>query len=127
MYMCGRLRTASRPSRTLMLSAEYSALAAAPVAGSFSCAVSKIHLGSGCLKYHAKSVGIKAKRLGYLPEKAAVLRRIRGLYPARRNAVEEGVLGSAFRDQVRVRGGQDHLPRERPQVGHQEGVALRIQ
>src|SRR6267143_6273667 len=33
MYMCGRLRTASRPSRTLMLSAEYSPPADAPLAG----------------------------------------------------------------------------------------------
>src|SRR6266853_4236714 len=33
MYMCGRLRTASRPSRTLMLSAEYSPAAGAPLAG----------------------------------------------------------------------------------------------
>src|SRR3954465_16759 len=69
MYMCGRLRTASRPSRTLMLSAEYSPAADAPDGGRFSCAVSKITPLGWVRKYHGKTLGSKAKSLADHSEK----------------------------------------------------------
>src|SRR5438270_12607076 len=98
MYMCGRLRTASRPSRTLMLSAEYSPLAAAPWAGCLSCEISKITPRIGCPKYHARSPGSKAKRRLHLSEKRLVFDRD----PARRDAMEERVFWCSFREQIAV-------------------------
>src|SRR6266550_498025 len=62
MYMCGRLRTASSPSRTLMLSAEYSPAAGTEEGARFSCAVSKISPLGSAQNYHPKRAGSKAKR-----------------------------------------------------------------
>src|SRR5438105_2899320 len=62
MYMCGRLRTASSPSRTLMLSAEYSPGAGTGDGARFSCAVSKISPLGSTRNYHPKGPGSKAKR-----------------------------------------------------------------
>src|SRR5438270_5018217 len=123
MYICGRLRTASRPSRTLMLSAEYSPLAAAPVAGCLSCEISKITPRIGCRKYHARSPGSKAKRRLYLSEN----RLFFGRDPACGNALEERVFCRTFRDQIAVGRGEHDLAGKLPQIRHQECVSLRIE
>src|SRR3954467_8431733 len=102
MYMCGRLRTASRPSRTLMLSAEYSPGAAAPWAGCLSCEISKISPRIGCRKYHARSPGSKAKRRLYPSENTLLF----SLDPTFGDALEESVFSGTFRDQFRVGGGE---------------------
>src|SRR5438270_13730373 len=115
MYMCGRLRTASSPSRTLMLSAEYSALAG--------CAVSKIHLENGCSKYHARSPGSNVKRPLYLSENRLFFR----LDPACENALEQGLFSCTFFNQLRVGGGQHHLSFELAEIRHEKGVPLRIE
>src|SRR6266478_6227340 len=154
MYMCGRLRTASRPSRTLMLSAEYSPPAGAPLAGPrgsagrFSRAVSnhpprnsgglrrrwsrREDAAKIGLKYHARSRSVKA--IGRLQRGGiqAVLRCVRTLYPAFADGVENRrrSLWSSTRrgcDQVRVGGREDHLSLQLAEVPHEIGVALRIQ
>src|SRR5438105_755207 len=123
MYMCGRLRTASRPSRTLMLSAEYSPLAAAPVAGCLSCEISKITPRIGCRKYHARSPGSKAKRRLYLSEN----RLFFGRDPACGDALEERVFCRTFRDQIAVGRGEHDLAGKLRQIRHEKCVSLRIE
>src|SRR5438552_6703256 len=123
MYMCGRLRTASRPSRTLMLSAEYSPLAAAPVAGCLSCEISKITPRIGCRKYHAKSPGSKAKLQLYLSENRLVF----DLDPTRRDALEKRVFCRTFRDQLAVGRGEHDLAGKLRQIRHEKCVSLRVE
>src|SRR5438270_2578346 len=126
MYMCGRMRTASSPSSTLMLSAEYSPPAASET-GRFSCEISNAHLSIGSSKYHAKSVAVKANGRVYLPENRLDSGRIGGRDPALGNAVESRLCSGAFGEQPRVGGGEHHLPPQLREVRHEEGVALRIE
>src|ERR1700682_4738660 len=138
MYMCGRLRTASRPSRTLMLSALYSAPGAS-VPELFCCVGSNVHLSwrkrwfpppirglfrmpQGRMKYHAKSAAVKAIRLGQHSEKTLDFRVFDGLDQALQNGVKSGVAGGRG-DQLRVGRGEHHLRSELGQVLHEEGVA----
>src|SRR4051812_23221649 len=145
MYMCGRLRTASRPSSTLMLSAEYSPGTGAELplppcsGGRLSCAVSNVHLGTRArqerraesarkdrVEYHAKFARVKANRdaqvLKITPKSGR--RHVRD--PTFRNLVENRLCGRP-RDELRVGRREDHLASERPQVRHEERVPVRVE
>src|SRR3954464_8040612 len=144
MYMCGGLRTASRPSSTLMLSAEYSSgtgteFPLPPCSGGrLSCAVSNVHLGNRArqkgaegarkdrVEYHAKFARVKANRDAQVLKITPKSGRQNVRDPTFRNLVENRLCGRP-RDELRVGRREDHLASERSQVRHQERVPVRVE
>src|SRR3954451_20773741 len=114
MYMCGRLRTASRPSSTLMLSAEYSPgtgteLPLPPCsAGRLSGAVSNVHLGNHTARRKRRAEGARKDRVEYHAKFARVKANVGAqvlniTWKSKRRNVHDATLGNLVENRLRGR------------------------